>query len=347
MHAISSSRSWSAGSGELHCDTTPATMKAMGGGGGSFSKSSAKHVEQKPVKAKKGPKQMSHSELAALWQAQGGKFAVEEKKEWTKADIEHARAAKERAEQAARDAKKPQMVAADDAGEELEVLKEKTSQELLQERMAGLLTAMQSLGLEAAATSTDAGAPADDDPETIAECRRSQLAELEMLDAMYPEEYRLLSDASARDALQAALDHVDACDSSETPAALAAVAACPPLEFALHVTAVADEAAQGGAADGADETRLAIAILLRVQLPARYPMAGAAPELLIEDAMVSNADAHALVDAGRRGLDEDALLAAMRTQATAALPAPCVYEVVSWLLEHAFDFARRDVVAQL
>ena len=76
-------------------------MKALGGGGGSYSKTSSKPSTSKSEsKPKSKPKKLSHSQLIAKWEAQGGKF-VETKKEWTKADIDRARNAKERAEEAA------------------------------------------------------------------------------------------------------------------------------------------------------------------------------------------------------------------------------------------------------
>ena len=72
-------------------------MKSLGGGGGSFSKTSSKALSKPVNKPKGAPKKLSHSQLVAKWEAQGGKFAVEEKKAWTKSDIEHARQEKERA----------------------------------------------------------------------------------------------------------------------------------------------------------------------------------------------------------------------------------------------------------
>merc|ERR1719161_771421 len=76
-------------------------MKALGGGGGSFSKTSKKYVAP-TAKKSSGPKKMSHKELIALWTRQGGKFAAPTKV-WTKADIDRARTEKEKrlADQAA------------------------------------------------------------------------------------------------------------------------------------------------------------------------------------------------------------------------------------------------------
>ena len=57
----------------------------------SFSTTSQK-FKAKPVKTTNTPKGPSHSQLAARWAAQGGKF-VETKRVWTKAEINAARSA--------------------------------------------------------------------------------------------------------------------------------------------------------------------------------------------------------------------------------------------------------------
>ena len=60
----------------------------------SFSTTSQK-FKAKPVKTTNTPKGPSHSQLAARWAAQGGKF-VETKRVWTKAEINAARSASDK-----------------------------------------------------------------------------------------------------------------------------------------------------------------------------------------------------------------------------------------------------------
>ena len=325
-------------------------MKAMGGGGGSFSKSSAKHVAQATVKVKK-EKKVSHSELAARWAANGGKFVEPEKKAWTKADIAQAQAEKERAEAAAKAGPTATAAGPEEAPEAPAAAVGARPHERARERMAELAAGLQALSVASDGDSDGRGddeAPAVD-LAALAECRRAQLEELTCLEAMFIDEYRLVSEAAGVEELRARLE---ALDESGTDDELArAVAAHPPLEFALQLTAEGSGAAVGEEEeeDGDDAAeaarrprgRLVASILLRV----RYPTTpGALPLLHVEDAMITDADAPPLGPdkclSTLGTLDEAALLAALHEQAEGVLPGPCVYEMAAWAVEHALEFVR-------
>ena len=123
----------------------------MGGGGGSYSKTSRKAAPKSAPKVSKGPKKPTHSQLVAKWQEQGGKF-VEEKKEWTKADIDRARRAKEAAEEAAAAAAAAGSAPPPPEEEEQSGPAGPTVAELARARMAELAIQMQTLSTEAAPT---------------------------------------------------------------------------------------------------------------------------------------------------------------------------------------------------
>ena len=309
-------------------------MKALGGGGGSYSKTSTK-AAPKPVPKPKAaaPQKPSHSQLMAQWEANGrdanGKLIkhVETKREWTKADIDRARAEKERAEELAASAQKPVLVEAGSADEGAEAITGRKAHEVARARMAALAEEIQRLSMEP--KEDDRGEEEDggaDALREVAECRRSQLEELQMLEAMFVDEL-LVSDPAGVDALRTAVkalgEDVDGADG----AALRAVAAAPPLEFSLQLTA---EEPDGG--------ELVACILLCVRLPRRYPTAADAPPALrVEDVMVADRavlghDKASLTT--RAMLDSEAICAAMLQLAAEG---PCIWEMTSWLTEHAFE----------
>jgi hypothetical protein len=332
-------------------------MKAMNGGGGSMSRSTNKHVDAPVEKAKPKPKPTSHSQMAQQWEANGrdanGKLVkhVEKKQGWTKDEINAARdrAADERQRQG--EAAKVKMIAADDAGEELEPVPDgPAAAEQVRTRLAELAGAMEALTTDDAGAAGTSSAGALDEgtpmpPEELAQCLQSQLDELACLEAMFPEgEFRLLSPAPSIEALRAALEVLDA--APDDAAALAALAAHPPLEFALALTVSSDEASEASEA----AAQLVGTVLLRVRFPKRYmhPDSGVPPQWDVEDAMVAPAAARKLSDDGRRALDEARLLAGLREQAAALAPTPCVYEVVAWMSEHLLaEYVRRDVLLPL
>ena len=352
-------------------------MKSMNGGGGSMSRSTAKYVAPTVEKPKPKPKVATHSQRAAQWEANGrdanGKLIkhVEKKQAWTKEEVNRARdrAMEEQRRQAA-----VAVTPADEAGEELEAVPEgvQSAPELAMQRMKGLAEKLQALTVDeggasagpwsSSASSTvgggDAGAAGggarvdgSDDLEAIVECRRTQLDELAMLEAMFVEEYLCLSGGERLAELLQALD-----ESQDTadPAKRQAVAGHPPLEFALLMTvrgAAVPQADPGGAAVESDlpasSSELVASILLRVRFPALYPTPGTPPEVYVEDCMVTAADATlgadkvalSLTTIGQ--LDEAALVATMLEVAAEAQPGPAVYEMVtSAVSQRALEFIR-------
>jgi len=308
-------------------------MKGMGGGGGSHSRTSAKAAPKPASKPKAAPRKMSHSQLVAKWEAQGGKF-VETKTEWSKADIDRARNAKQRAEEAAAAAAAEGRRGGPAGSSEPEdapaVAQGPKAHELAKARMALLAEelAEELQGLAVGEEPPDT----EDELRELAECRRAQLQELEMVQAMFPDETLLCCAEADVEALRAALETLDA--EAEDAAALRAVAALPPLELCMQLTAD-DHRPEAGAAG----KPLVAALLLRVRFPPRYPQAP--PVVLVEDAMVTDATAALGADktlSTLAVLDDGALAEAMLRQAAAVLPDPCVYEMVTWMGEHAFEY---------
>ena len=117
-------------------------------------------------------------------------------------------------------------------------------------------------------------------------------------------------------------------------AAAAQVAAHPPLECSLQLTAHGERPA---AEEGERAVPLVASILLRVRLPVEYPKTP--PVLAIEDVMVTTQEPlgrdKMLTTVAR--LNEDALVAAMLERAAATLPEPCIYEVATYLTESALE----------
>ena len=298
----------------------------LGGGGGSFSKTSGKAAPKIVLAKKAGPKKLSHKELAGKWAAQGGKFADQGQKVWSKSDIDRARG-----EAMARDARSPKQVH-EDRGLAAEVepatifTKGQKNHEAARTRMADLAQQLQNLAIGHARAGDDDSVSAEqlseEELEVILDCRQLQQEEIETLEAMYVDEFRLSADL---DELRAMLE-----EAAHGEVALrGAVARGPPLEFTLQLT-VPDE-----------DQSLVASLLLKVRFPPLYPSAGHPPELNVEDAMVTHADAELKEDAVLSTLalvDEGALVGAMLQQAAETQPDPCVFEMATWVSENAFSF---------
>ena len=152
-----------------------------------------------------------------------------------------------------------------------------------------------------------------------------------MVRAMFPDETLLCCAAADVEALRTALETLD--DAAEDADALRAVATLPPLELCMQLTAE-DHRPEASAAKP-----LVAAMLLRVRFPPRYPQAP--PVVLVDDTMVTDAATALGADktlSTLAVLDDGALTEAMLRQAAAVLPDPCVYEMVTWMGEHAFEF---------
>merc|ERR1740123_971181 len=158
--------------------------------------------------------------------------------------------------------------------------------------------------------------------QTLIDCRRSQLEELEMLEAMFADEFCPLFDSTA------ALEALEA----ETPNS---VAALPPLELLLQMT-VPDERSP-------DETggkQFIASILLHVGFPPKYPTQGTSPEFRLVDVMITDANDKIGLDKvlwSEVNLDENKLITEMQQMAADMLPDPCVAGVVGWMSENVFS----------
>jgi hypothetical protein len=335
-------------------------MKSMNGGGGSMSVSTRKYKPPTEEKPKRVEKAASHSEMAMAWEANGrdknGKLIkfVEKPKGWTKEDINRAR---DRAlEEQRRAAAGPAMTDAADAGDELEPIPAGESAHVLaRARMAELALALQQQH-PCAVDPMAAGAGSSSEQGgglilslerlwTIAEGRRAQLVELECLQALFPDEFVLLTPADAVSALRARCEALGHDVASADAAALQEVAAHRSLEFVLQLTAHGERASQAADDEEGDEAAarpavaLVASILLRVRFPPEYPQA-APPEVSVEDSMVTMQAPLPpnKVLATLAILDEGGLVCGFLARAAECLPDPCVYEAATWLTESAFDF---------
>jgi hypothetical protein len=242
------------------------------------------------------------------------------------------------------------MTDAADAGDELEPIPAGESAHVLaRTRMAELALALQGLDPMAAGagSSSEQGGGSTLSHEqlwTIAEGRRAQLVELECLQALFPDEFVLLTPADAVSALRARCEALGHDVASADTAALQEVAAHRSLEFVLQLTACGERGpAADDEEDGEAAARPAVAlvasILLRVRFPPEYPQA-APPEVSVEDSMVTTQAPlpQNKVLATLAILDEGGLVCGFLARAAECLPDPCVYEAATWLTENAFDF---------
>jgi len=274
-------------------------------------------------KIKSSTKKLSHKEVIAKWTRDGGKFGPP-KKVWTKADIDRHRNAR-----SAGEARQDAGVAEEESDANDMLFK---ASDLARARMAEMAEQMQ---LQALQDPDDSGGASDGDvgasPEEVqalADCRRSQLDELEMLEAMFPEEFCPLYDSAAVDELKARSE-VDPAEG------LRALAAYPPLELLLQMT-VPDERPP-------DETggkQLVASILLRIAFPPMYPTPGTPPEFRFEDVMITNALDQIGFDKvllSEVDLDVDALLPVMQEMAADIQPDLCTHAIVEWIGQNVFS----------
>ena len=339
-----------------------------------MSVSTQKYKPPAVEKPKPKARNLSHSQMAAEWEANGrdrfGKVIkfVEKPKGWSKDDINRAR---DRAlDEQRRAAAGPPPIAAADAGEESDapLAAGEPADVLARMRMGELALALQGLvvgtgtpppalppppppppiaaGADGGGGLEEGGGASHEALCEMAEGRRAQLDELECLAAMFPDEFLLLTPTDAIEALRERLEAIGEDAASADAAAMVEVARGPPLEFALLLTAhgarkppaadTPDEAADG--ADAPAPIPLVASILLRVGFPPRYPHVP--PTVGIEDSMVVTTAAlpPTKVLTSLAVLDEGALLSEFGRVAEEILPSPCVYEAASWLTENAFDF---------
>lgn len=295
--------------------------------------SEKKHVARwKDVAPKKkgGPKKLSHKELIAKWTRDGSKFGPP-KKTYSKADIDRNR---NRCAQLAAGEPRPDAGVIEEEDDTNDLFK---ASDIARARMAEMAEQMQIQALEGPDDAADDGEAEDgdtpasaslEDMQTLVDCKRSQLEELEMLEAMFPDEFCPLYDSTVVEELKARLDSEDA----ET---LRSIAVHPPLELLLQMT-VPDERSP----DQTGGKELIASVLLRVAFPSMYPSPGVGPEFCIEDVMISDALNEINLEKvlwPEVDLDVDTLITAMQQMAADILPDPCVHAIVSWMSENVFS----------
>lgn len=142
----------------------------------------------------------------------------------------------------------------------------------------------------------------------------------------------LVSEAST---LEEARSHVEEWQMDEdNENLLRSVVGNPPVCFTLQLT-IDDER-------GGGDMNLGAHVLLRVELPPRYPLHGAVPNFSFAYFMVTDKAATCSADkplVSLAYLDETKLLQSMEKEAEEMQPDPCVYELAStWLSESLFDY---------
>jgi len=291
-------------------------------------------------------KKMSHKELIRKWTRDGGKFGPP-RKVWSKSDIDRNRTACRTAEQEQIQSEIDRNRLQHSAGVESSEEEEETdsmlfkASDLARARMAEMAEEMQMQVLQDQDNVGDDGEVADlnsstcagaspEELQTLADCRRSQLEELEMLEAMFPDELCPLYDATVMDKLRASLD-------VEGAEAMRSVVAHPPFGMLFQMT-VPDErspAETGG-------KQLVASVLLHVVFPPMYLTTGTPPLFHIQDVLISDAQEEIGLDKvllPEVNFDSEALVAEMKQQAADMQPDPCVHAAVSWMTENVFSYA--------
>jgi len=304
----------------------------------SFSRTSNKAPKKAPTVVKR-PKKPSHKELIAKWAKQGGKYV--EKKQWTKGDIINHR---NKAENATKKQKEQENAAAaliesQTTAEPTTIPTKHKTSDLAKQRLQNLAEGLYSTKLSAQAGEVgEAGSLADtpvEELQQLAESRQTQLDELETLEAIFPEEFKLLGCDSSLDDLRNTLEELLANVSSDPDALRSALA--PLLEFTLQLSAEADDDQEE------DHQGLIAFVLLSVAFPPLYPDPTAPPRLQLVDVMVVKAQheqAPTEALSSLKVLAEVELIKALVEQAQSIQPDPCVYDLVTWLGENVFRFVR-------
>jgi hypothetical protein len=189
--------------------------------------------------------------------------------------------------------------------------------------------------------------------QRVAECRELQLNEVLGLEAIYADTNELLvSHSSDLESLQQHIEQWQMYDSNEQ--VLKAIGHSPPVSFTLQLTV--DGTCHSDASDdnhnnSTNSRELAASLLLRVTLPALYPLdETSVPVFDVAYFIVTDREAVCNPDKALETLahlEEGILKDALIIEAKLILPDPCVYEVVtSYLQEHLFDYVRMSVHAQ-
>jgi hypothetical protein len=189
--------------------------------------------------------------------------------------------------------------------------------------------------------------------QRVAECRELQLNEVLGLEAIYADPNELLvSHSSDLESLQQHIEQWQMDDSNEH--VLKAIGHSPPVSFTLQLTVDGkchSDASDDNHNNSTNSRELAASLLLRVTLPALYPLdETSVPVFDVAYFIVTDREAVCNPDKALETLahlEEGILKDALIIEAKLILPDPCVYEVVtSYLQEHLFDYVRMSVHAQ-
>ena len=189
--------------------------------------------------------------------------------------------------------------------------------------------------------------------QRVAECRELQLNEVLGLEAIYADTNELLvSHSSDLESLQQHIEQWQMYDSNEQ--VLKAIGHSPPVSFTLQLTVDGkchSDASDDNHNNSTNSRELAASLLLRVTLPALYPLdETSVPVFDVAYFIVTDREAVCNPDKALETLahlEEGILKDALIIEAKLILPDPCVYEVVtSYLQEHLFDYVRMSVHAQ-
>jgi hypothetical protein len=189
--------------------------------------------------------------------------------------------------------------------------------------------------------------------QRVAECRELQLNEVLGLEAIYADTNELLvSHSSDLESLQQHIEQWQMYDSNEQ--VLKAIGHSPPVSFTLQLTVDGkchSDASDDNHNNSTNSRELAASLLLRVTLPALYPLdETSVPVFDVAYFIVTDREAVCNPDKALETLahlEEGILKDALIIEAKLILPDPCVYEVVtSYLQERLFDYVRMSVHAQ-
>ena len=188
-------------------------------------------------------------------------------------------------------------IAANDAGEELEIVPDGEQAHYWRARMADLAEKLESLTLQTATdgAGTSSSSNSEEDASSLWEAferRRSQLEEIECLEAMFVDEFRMVTSVEAVAALREQCESLGDDAGSADANVLRQVVDHSPLEFSLQLTANGARSKPVEAAASADDDEakevsipMVASILLRVTFPREYP--SVPPSFHVEDAMVT------------------------------------------------------------
>jgi len=188
------------------------------------------------------------------------------------------------------------------------------------------------------------------DMQRVAECRELQLNEVMGLEAIYADTIELLvSHSSDLESLQQHIEQWQMDDSNEK--ILNAIVRHPPISFTLQLTVDGTCGSDRGDDNTSINMELAASLLVRVTLPALYPLDETSiPVLDVEYFIATDREAVCNPDKALESLahlEEGIFKHAFAEEAKQILPDPCVYEVVTpWLMERLFDYVNMSVHAQ-